>query len=93
MVGLSEIYEFDHHLLVKHDVGRLQVKMRNLILLQVSESLSDDIAQVDLGLIGEGILILGNIVRKSGIVDEIDHELTIILILLIRIEVVLGQEH
>lgn len=58
MVGLTKIDEFNHKLLVQHYICRFEIEMGDLILLEVAQTLSDDVTEVDLCLVADGIPIL-----------------------------------
>jgi hypothetical protein len=93
VVGLAEVDEFDHHLLAEHDVGGLEVEVGDVVLLEVPEALGEDVAEVDLGLVADAVDVLADVVREGGVVEEVGHQLVLVLAAPLNVDVVLGEEH
>lgn len=78
MVGLSEVDEFEGESAVGHDVAGLEIEMGDLVLLEVPERLTDHVDEIDLGIEGERVPVLVDVVAEIGRVDVIDKQIVLV---------------
>lgn len=93
MVGLSEIYQLEYEPSMCHDVAGLEIQMRDLVLLQISQCLADHKDEVDLGVEGQRFSVFADVVAEVGTANVVHQQVIFVRIVLFGEQVVLGQEH
>lgn len=67
--------------------------MCDLVLLEIPQSLGDDVSEVYLGLVAESVSIFGGVVGERGEGNVVAHQLVLTICVSFDVDVVLGQKH
>lgn len=67
--------------------------MCDLVLLKIPQSLGDDVSEVYLGLVAEGVSIFGGVVSERGKGNVVAHQLVLTICVPFNIDVVFGEKH
>jgi hypothetical protein len=93
VVGLAEVDQLQVQPPVGHDVARLQVQVRDPVLLQVAQRLRDHQHEVDLGVERQRQPAALDVLAQVGRTDVVDEQVVLVGVVLLGQQVVLGQEH
>jgi hypothetical protein len=89
VIGLAEVDEFEGESSMGHDVAGLEIEMGYFVFLEVPECLSDHVDEVQLGVEGQRVCVLHDVVAEVGRTDVIYQQIVLVGMILFGEDIVL----